>query len=166
MVWSVTKDCGVATTGGYVTSMVRSSRRQGEPPDSTLKDCLYHGAYPVIEHRGLVFAYMGPVDTQPDFPIFDTFDLPGYQLVPMPGYVWPCNWLVVGMPTASTPEEDRRLLREIGCKVVARALSINLNGLNRQREYYRQSGRSDGHLRLVGIWWRDGCLSRSQDLSV
>ena len=67
----------------------------GEPPDSTLKDRLYHGAYPVIEYCGLVFVYMGPVDTQPDFPIFDTFDLPGYELVPMPGYVWPCNWLQV-----------------------------------------------------------------------
>jgi hypothetical protein len=67
----------------------------GEPPDSTLKDRLYHGAYPVIECRGLVFAYLGPVEAQPDFPIFDTFDLPGYELVPMPGYVWPCNWLQV-----------------------------------------------------------------------
>jgi nitrite reductase/ring-hydroxylating ferredoxin subunit len=67
----------------------------GEPPDSTLKDRLYHGAYPVIEYCGLVFVYMGPVDTQPDFPIFDTFDLSGYELVPMPGYVWPCNWLQV-----------------------------------------------------------------------
>ena len=67
----------------------------GEPPDSTLKDRLYHGAYPVIEYCGLVFVYMGPVDTQPDFPVFDTFDLSGYELVPMPGYVWPCNWLQV-----------------------------------------------------------------------
>ena len=67
----------------------------GEPPDSTLKDRLYHGAYPVIEYCGLAFVYMGPVDTQPDFPVFDTFDLSGYELVPMPGYVWPCNWLQV-----------------------------------------------------------------------
>jgi nitrite reductase/ring-hydroxylating ferredoxin subunit len=67
----------------------------GEPPDSTLKDRLYHGAYPVLEYSGLVFAYMGPPDKKPDFPIFDTFDLPGYELVAMPGYVWPCNWLQV-----------------------------------------------------------------------
>jgi phenylpropionate dioxygenase-like ring-hydroxylating dioxygenase large terminal subunit len=67
----------------------------GEPPDSTLKDRLYHGAYPVLEYSGLVFAYMGPPDKQPDFPIFDTFDLPGYELVAMPGYIWPCNWLQV-----------------------------------------------------------------------
>jgi nitrite reductase/ring-hydroxylating ferredoxin subunit len=67
----------------------------GEPPDSTLKDRLYHGAYPVLEYRGLVFAYMGPPDQKPEFPIFDTFDLAGYELVAMPGYIWPCNWLQV-----------------------------------------------------------------------
>ncbi len=67
----------------------------GEPPDSTLKDRLYHGAYPLREYAGLVFAYMGPPDKRPAFPIFDTYDLPGYELVAMPGYVWPCNWLQV-----------------------------------------------------------------------
>ena len=67
----------------------------GEPPDSTLKDRLYHGAYPVHEYCGLVFAYMGPPDQQPAFPILDTFDLPGYQLVARPGNIWPCNWLQV-----------------------------------------------------------------------
>ena len=67
----------------------------GEPPTSTLKDRLYHGAYPVQEYRGLVFAYMGPPDKQPPFPILDTFDLPGYQIMARPGYVWPCNWLQV-----------------------------------------------------------------------
>jgi nitrite reductase/ring-hydroxylating ferredoxin subunit len=67
----------------------------GEPPDSTLKERLYHGAYPVQEYRGMVFAYMGPPEKRPAFPIFDTFDLPGYELVAMPGYSWPCNWLQV-----------------------------------------------------------------------
>jgi len=32
----------------------------GEPADSTLKDRLYHGAYPTHEDHGIVFAYMGP----------------------------------------------------------------------------------------------------------
>ena len=39
----------------------------GEPADSTLKDRLFHGAYPVHEYQGLVFAYMGPPEAQPDF---------------------------------------------------------------------------------------------------
>jgi len=67
----------------------------GEPPDSTLKKRLYQGAYPLHEYGGIVFAYMGPPELKPDFPILDTFDLPGYQLVPQPGYVWPCNWVQV-----------------------------------------------------------------------
>jgi phenylpropionate dioxygenase-like ring-hydroxylating dioxygenase large terminal subunit len=67
----------------------------GEPADSTLKDRLFHGAYPVREHKGLLFAYMGPPDKAPDFPVFDTFDLPGYDLVARPPTVWECNWLQV-----------------------------------------------------------------------
>jgi len=67
----------------------------GEPADSTLKDRLFHGAYPVREYQGLVFAYMGPPEQQPDFPILDTFDLPGYRLVARAPVVWECNWLQV-----------------------------------------------------------------------
>jgi nitrite reductase/ring-hydroxylating ferredoxin subunit len=67
----------------------------GEPADSTLKERLFHGAYPVHEHAGLVFAYMGPPELQPPFPMLDTFTLPGYQLVPRPPSVWECNWVQV-----------------------------------------------------------------------
>jgi phenylpropionate dioxygenase-like ring-hydroxylating dioxygenase large terminal subunit len=67
----------------------------GEPADSTLKDRLFHGAYPVHEYSGLAFAYMGPPDAQPDFPVLDTYDLPGYQMAARQGAVWPCNWLQV-----------------------------------------------------------------------
>jgi nitrite reductase/ring-hydroxylating ferredoxin subunit len=67
----------------------------GEPADSTLKDRLFHGAYPVHEHAGLVFAYMGPPDKQPAFPLLDTFDLPGYKLMARAPTLWECNWLQV-----------------------------------------------------------------------
>jgi nitrite reductase/ring-hydroxylating ferredoxin subunit len=67
----------------------------GEPADSTLKDRLYHGAYPVHEHEGLVFAYMGPPDQEPAFPLLDTYDLPGYRLTARAPTVWECNWLQV-----------------------------------------------------------------------
>jgi phenylpropionate dioxygenase-like ring-hydroxylating dioxygenase large terminal subunit len=67
----------------------------GEPADSTLKDRLFHGAYPVHEHAGLVFAYMGSPDQQPAFPVLDTYDLPGYQLIPRAPTLWECNWLQV-----------------------------------------------------------------------
>ena len=54
----------------------------GEPPDSTLKDRHCHGAYPVTEHGGLVFAYMGPPEKMPDFPTFDLFERPGFHQEP------------------------------------------------------------------------------------
>jgi phenylpropionate dioxygenase-like ring-hydroxylating dioxygenase large terminal subunit len=67
----------------------------GEPETSTLKERLFHGSYPVREHAGLVFAYMGSPDQQPPFPIFDTYDLPGYRMFARAPTVWPCNWLQV-----------------------------------------------------------------------
>lgn len=74
----------------------------GEPPDSTLKDRLCHGAYPVHEYNGLVFAYMGPPDKKPAFPMYDTYTLPGYRVEAgyRVGATWnknvlPCNWLQV-----------------------------------------------------------------------
>ena len=67
----------------------------GEPDDSTLKDRLYHGAYPVHEYNGIVFAYMGPPDLQPPFPIFDSYSRPGYRVIPGRKYFYPCNWLQI-----------------------------------------------------------------------
>ena len=51
----------------------------GEPPDSKLKDSLFHGAYPALEMNGLVFAYMGPMDKKPPFPHREPYDLPGQR---------------------------------------------------------------------------------------
>jgi phenylpropionate dioxygenase-like ring-hydroxylating dioxygenase large terminal subunit len=67
----------------------------GEPADSTLKDRLYHGAYPTHEYGGIVFAYMGPPDRQPPFPVHDSFVRPGYRLMPGQKYFYPCNWLQI-----------------------------------------------------------------------
>jgi len=67
----------------------------GEPPDSTLKDRLCHGAYPVREAHGLVFGYMGPPDQIPAFPAYDSFIRPGYRLIPGQKYFYPCNWLQI-----------------------------------------------------------------------
>ena len=67
----------------------------GEPADSTLKDRLCHGAYPVHEYKGLVFVYMGPPEKKPPFPVLDTYGLDGYQMIAGPRYDWPCNWLQV-----------------------------------------------------------------------
>jgi phenylpropionate dioxygenase-like ring-hydroxylating dioxygenase large terminal subunit len=67
----------------------------GEPAHSTLKDRLCHGAYPTREHKGLVFAYMGPLDRKPAFRILDTFALPGYRCLPGRKHIIPCNWLQI-----------------------------------------------------------------------
>ena len=71
----------------------------GEPAESTLKDRLYHGAYPTHEYKGLVFAYMGPPDKRPAFPIFDTYQVTPEQLkgrlFTHSLSVWPCNWLQI-----------------------------------------------------------------------
>ena len=66
-----------------------------EPAESMLKQRVSQGAYPVHEFGGLVFAYMGPPDKRPEFPMYDTFQLPDYKLLPGPKFTLPCNWLQV-----------------------------------------------------------------------
>jgi nitrite reductase/ring-hydroxylating ferredoxin subunit len=52
------------------------------------------GAYRVREYQGLIFAYLGPPETVPEFPIFDTLEMPEHEMVP---YKAPfhCNWIQV-----------------------------------------------------------------------
>jgi len=67
-------------------------------PDSGVKAHTRHGAYPVIEYKGLVFAYMGPATETPEFPVFDSFELPDVEMVPY-SITMPCNWLQVAENT-------------------------------------------------------------------
>jgi nitrite reductase/ring-hydroxylating ferredoxin subunit len=60
---------------------------------SFAKDRSFHGAYPTLEYHGLVFAYMGPPDKKPEFPVLDTYNLPGYRCVAGRRHSFPCNWL-------------------------------------------------------------------------
>jgi phenylpropionate dioxygenase-like ring-hydroxylating dioxygenase large terminal subunit len=66
----------------------------GEPKTSQIRERLYQGAYPVIEHKGMIFAYFGPIAEMPPFPLFDTMDLPDDRMVPflIPS---PVNWLQI-----------------------------------------------------------------------
>src|SRR5919201_302597 len=68
---------------------------RGDPAGSTLKDRLCQGAYPVLDVHGMIFAYFGPPDRRPAFPIYDTFDVPGFRLEPAAKFTLPCNWLQV-----------------------------------------------------------------------
>ena len=66
----------------------------GEPDDSPIRQTLAHGAYPALEYKGLVFTYMGPIEKKPEFPVYDTMDMPGDEMVPY-AIDMPCNWLQV-----------------------------------------------------------------------
>jgi nitrite reductase/ring-hydroxylating ferredoxin subunit len=70
----------------------------GEPKDSisaiNAKSKVRLGAYPVKEYKGLLFAYMGPMDELPEFPIYDTFNIPDMIMTPYAG-PFKCNWIQV-----------------------------------------------------------------------
>jgi phenylpropionate dioxygenase-like ring-hydroxylating dioxygenase large terminal subunit len=66
----------------------------GDPPGSTLKDRLMHGAYPAMEYTGLIFGYFGPPEEVPEFPIYDSYEYDGDMLKPY-SLQYPCNWLQV-----------------------------------------------------------------------
>jgi phenylpropionate dioxygenase-like ring-hydroxylating dioxygenase large terminal subunit len=53
------------------------------------------GAYPTHVFGGMVFAYMGPLDLKPPFPMYDKYDLPGMKLAPGPRLPFACNWIQV-----------------------------------------------------------------------
>ncbi len=66
-----------------------------EPANSRLKETVCQGAYPAFERDGLVFAYMGPPESQPKFEMFDAYVQPeGTRLVAFSN-VFACNWLQV-----------------------------------------------------------------------
>ena len=64
-----------------------------EQPGSRLKETVCHGAYRTHEYSGLIFAYMGPPEEQPAFPVYDSLVWPeGNEIVPYK-LEMPCNWL-------------------------------------------------------------------------
>ncbi len=68
----------------------------GQPPhlNERLKRRIRLGAYPVVEYKGLIFGYMGPIAEMPEFPVFDAMAFEDMEMVP---YQAPfrCNWLQV-----------------------------------------------------------------------
>ncbi len=67
----------------------------GEPPGSRLRERAWQGAYPTREFSGLVFAYLGPPEHRPAFPVYDSYAVPGHTLMPAASFEMPCNWLQV-----------------------------------------------------------------------
>jgi nitrite reductase/ring-hydroxylating ferredoxin subunit len=66
-----------------------------EPPTSKIKSNFSQGAYPVIEMHGLLFAYLGPPESTPEFPVFDSFDWPEDNRLVAFNMHLPCNWLQI-----------------------------------------------------------------------
>lgn len=68
----------------------------GEPEGSSIPDSVCQGAYPVQEYKGLVFAYMGPAEYKPEFPVLDTMAQTSVENEMVPYFIdYPCNWLQV-----------------------------------------------------------------------
>ncbi len=68
-----------------------------EPTANPFLKQIQHPAYPVREFGGLVFAYMGPLERIPEFPLYDVWQVPGGTLKarmgPRVGGPVNCNWL-------------------------------------------------------------------------
>jgi phenylpropionate dioxygenase-like ring-hydroxylating dioxygenase large terminal subunit len=67
----------------------------GEPAGSRLREKVWQGAYPTHEFCGLVFAYLGPPERRPAFPMYDSYAVEGLRLMPAARFTLPCNWLQV-----------------------------------------------------------------------
>ena len=63
-------------------------------PHSRIKEGLYHPAYPTCTYRGIVFAWMGPPDDMPAFPVLDAYVQVDTDMVPFSLH-FPCNWVQV-----------------------------------------------------------------------
>jgi nitrite reductase/ring-hydroxylating ferredoxin subunit len=68
-----------------------------EPPNNPFLKQFQHPCYPVREFGGLVFAYMGPLERMPEFPVYDIWRNEGGTLKarmgPRVGGPVHCNWL-------------------------------------------------------------------------
>lgn len=69
----------------------------GEPEDSNYKDEISQPWYPAEEYKGLVFAYMGPLDKKPLLPRYDILEQDDAEYLAYRNYsrgeVAQCNWL-------------------------------------------------------------------------
>jgi phenylpropionate dioxygenase-like ring-hydroxylating dioxygenase large terminal subunit len=80
-----------------------------EPPESNFREKIRTTAYPCVERGGLVWAYMGPPELQPEFPDLEWTQVPeSHRYVTR--HIQQCNWLQGlegGFDTVS-PQRHRR----------------------------------------------------------
>lgn len=63
-----------------------------EPAGSRIKQSFCQGAYQVRESQGLLFAYMGPPEHTPVFPVYDVYGHPPGNRLANFRMEYPCNW--------------------------------------------------------------------------
>jgi phenylpropionate dioxygenase-like ring-hydroxylating dioxygenase large terminal subunit len=67
----------------------------GEPDAETQMRQARQGAYPTHLYGGIVFAYMGPLEKMPPFPLYDRYELPGMRLDVGKRLPFKCNWVQI-----------------------------------------------------------------------
>lgn len=75
--FGIIMDCGIKCCyhGWHFDIDGRLIDAPSEPAGSPVREKVTQGAYPVHEHCGIIFAYMGPPEHQPPFPLYDTMAL-------------------------------------------------------------------------------------------
>ena len=100
MVYGKTEDKGIRCCyHGWLFSLNGEIlETPGEDPNSKsaskIRETFKLGAYPVIEFKGLIFSYLGPMDKIPEFPHYDAFEIPGNTSSPY-RIDYNCNWIQV-----------------------------------------------------------------------
>ncbi len=83
--------------GWYYNEEGRCLDQPGEPDQSPYRHEVRQPWYPAQEYRGLVFAYMGPLDKKPLLPRYDILEDEGAEYLAYRNYsrgaVAACNWL-------------------------------------------------------------------------
>ncbi len=94
--FGIIMDCGIKCCyhGWHFDVDGRLIDAPSEPLGSPVRDKVVQGAYPLHEINGLVFAYMGPPDKKPDFPIYDTMNIESTESKTF-SLSMPANWLQV-----------------------------------------------------------------------
>ena len=94
--YGIVTDCGIRCCyhGWHFDVDGTLLEAPAETDDTRVRAQVRLGAYPVREYRGLVFAYLGPPEEEPKFPIYDTFEIEDGELVPYE-VTQPCNWLQI-----------------------------------------------------------------------
>ena len=94
--FGIIADCGlICSYHGWHFDIDGSLIKAGsEPTKSPVHKRVKQGAYPTHEYEGIIFAYLGPEETKPEFPLYDVQENKKLKKIPFSIEI-PCNWLQV-----------------------------------------------------------------------